>query len=208
MRGMGEIQFAPAQPPPPDPPYVPPHWLEVILNAVGKVLVWIGEHVLAPIGLGLSRGWNLLVLLVMIVGVAALGWLAWHLLLPAWRRWRARPAAVDADWTPAPAAALALLEDADRLAAEGRFADAVHLLLRRSVAEIATARPTLLAPSSTAREIAALPALPAAMRHAFATIADEVERARYALRLPGAAEWHRAREAYAAFAHESLGRAA
>jgi hypothetical protein len=77
--------------------------------------------------------------------------------------------------------------------------------LQRSVADIAAARPDWLSPSSTAREIALLPALPATARQAFATMAEEVERARYALRAPGLGEWQRARGAYAAFALEPIG---
>ncbi|WP_333838443.1 hypothetical protein [Novosphingobium sp.] len=203
MRGMGDIQFAPVTPPPPDPPYVPPHWLEVIARAIGRVLVWLGDHVLGPLGLGLARGWNLLLLLVIIAGAAALLWLAWGALAPWLRALRDRRQA-DPEWTPAPAAALALLEDADRLAEAGQYEEAVHLLLRRSVADIVSARPDWVAPSSTAREIAGLAALPAAARRAFTVMADEVERARYALRAAGRSEWDRARAAYAAFALERL----
>ena len=101
-------------------------------------------------------------------------------------------------------AALALLEDADALAAQGRFDEAVHLLLQRSVHHIASARPDWLSPSSTAREISLLPGLPAAARQAFLLITREVERSLYALRALAADDWHRARAAYAAFALQDL----
>ena len=97
-------------------------------------------------------------------------------------------------------AALALLEDADRLAAEGRFDEATHLLLKRSVGQIAAARPDLLEPSSTAREIAELPALSEAARGAFALIAGRVERSLFALRRLSVDDWDAARAAYADFA--------
>jgi len=199
MRDMGEIQFAPVAPPPPDPPYVPPHWLEVILRALGSALEWINEHVFMPLGLGLAKGGQAIALAVLAVGVAALAWLAWSLFWPWWQARQPRAGAALPEWAPAPQAAQALLEDADALAAQGRFAEAVHLLLQRSVADIA-ARPDWLEPSSTAREIASMPALPPAARSAFATMANEVERALYALRAPGQGEWQRARSAYAAFA--------
>src|SRR5690606_442515 len=96
--------------------------------------------------------------------------------------------------------ALALLEDADRLAAEGRYDEAAHLLLRRSVGQIAAARPGLLDPSNTAREIAALPALPDTARRAFAIIAGRVEASLFALRALSADDWRAARAAYADFA--------
>ena len=70
-----------------------------------------------------------------------------------------------------------------------------HLLLMRSVGQIAEARPDLIDPSSTAREISALPALPAKAAHAFATIAERVERSLFALRSLSAEDWHAARAA-------------
>src|SRR5690606_7597707 len=105
-----------------------------------------------------------------------------------------------AEWTPGESEAAALLEDADRLAAEGRYDEATHLLLKRSVSQIRSARPGLLEPSSTAREIAALPALPEGARGAFRTIAERVERSLFALRHLDADDWRAAREAYARFA--------
>lgn len=207
MRGMDTIQFDPVPPPPPEVPYVPPHWLQVVLDALGKVLVWINDTIFLPLGLGLARSGQVILVLVLLTGAVALAWLAWGALWPWWQARRARTAAMP-EWAPTPEAALALLEHADALAAQGRYAEAVHLLLQRSVADIAAVRPDWLAPSSTAREIAALPVLPGAARTAFATMADEVERARYALRAAGLNEWQRARAAYAAFALERLAGAA
>jgi hypothetical protein len=207
MRGMDNIQFDPVPPPPPEVPYVPPHWLKVALDALDNVLVWINDTIFMPLGLGLARSGQVILVLVLLTGAVALAWLAWGVLWPWWQARRARTAAMP-EWAPAPEAALALLEDADALAAQGRYAEAVHLLLQRSVADIAAVRPDWLAPSSTAREIAALQVLPGAARTAFATMADEVERARYALRAAGLNEWQRARGAYAAFALERLGSAA
>ena len=104
------------------------------------------------------------------------------------------------EWALDTSETLALLEDADRLAAEGRFDEATHLLLRRSVGQIAAARPDLLEPSTTAREIAALQALPDGARRAFAVIAGRVERSLFALRSLSADDWNSARAAYADFA--------
>jgi hypothetical protein len=50
-----------------------------------------------------------------------------------------------------------------------------------------------------------IPGLPAQARQSFAVIAREVERSLYALRALAADDWHRAREAYAAFALADLG---
>ena len=103
-------------------------------------------------------------------------------------------------WAPSAAEALALLEDADRLAALGQYDEATHLLLKRSVGQIAAARPDWLHPASTAREIAVLPGLPARARDAFALIAARVERSLFALVLLGPDDWQAARAAYTQFA--------
>jgi hypothetical protein len=137
-------------------------------------------------------------------GVGLLAFVLWQVFAPLARARRpahdgsADPAAPD--WSPDSAEVLALLDEADRLAADGRYDEATHLLLRRSVAQISAARPGLLEPSSTAREIAALSALPDGVRGAFAVIAERVERSLFALCRLSADDWHAARGAYAEFA--------
>jgi len=127
-------------------------------------------------------------------------WIAWSLLWPLWRERGTRHEVAEPEWAPQREEALALLEDADRLAAQGLYGEAAHLLLKRSIGQIARARPDWLAPSSTAREIGTIAGLPGEARTAFGTIASLVERARYALRPLGADEWRAAREAYSRFA--------
>ena len=61
-------------------------------------------------------------------------------------------------------------------------------------------RPDWVEPSSTARELAALPALPDGARTAFRIIAERVERSLFALRALDRADWEAARAAYADFA--------
>jgi len=193
MRDAGDIQLAPV---PPDPPPVSPEWLK----AIGRFLEWL----LSPLGrlLGASWGWVELALLVgAAIGVA---WIAWSLLWPLWKGRKSRASAPAPEWAPAREEALALLEDADALAANGHFDEAAHLLLRRSVGQIAKARPDWLQPSSTAREIGGLTGLPPSARLAFAEIAALVERARYALRALDSDDWTRARAAYARFALERI----
>jgi len=75
---------------------------------------------------------------VVLAALAILVFLARELLPERWfRRKRATPVATD--WRPAPEQARALLEDADGLAAAGRFEEAIHLLLFRSIDELAAA---------------------------------------------------------------------
>lgn len=193
MRNSADIQFAPV---PPDPPQETPEWLK----ALGRFLEWL----LSPLGRLLGTGWSV-VEMVLLVG-ACLGalWIAWVLLWPLWQQRRNRPKTTAPEWQPQREEALALLEDADRLAALGQFDEAAHLLLQRSVGQIARARPDWLSPSSTAREIGAIAALPDEARRAFGVIATLVERARYALRGLDAADWATARDAYARFALQRL----
>lgn len=191
---MREIQYAPLLPYNP-PKADPPEWLEALFRFLARVL--------KPLGKLLGTGWSAVEILLAVLALLGAAWIGWTL----FQRWRlARAMAAPAPSAPVidRAAALALLEDADALAAEGRFDEAVHLLLQRSVHHIAAARPDWLSPSSTAREISLIPGLPAAARQAFALIAREVERSLYALRALAAEDWHRAREAYAAFAHQNL----
>ena len=195
LRDDGDLQFAPVEIPPIKPPE--PSWFEKML---ARVFDFLGD-LLAPVGrlLGASWWWLQWVLLAALVAFVAV--LLWRMFGPGTglRRTAAAAAPVD-EWHPEAAASLALLEDADRLAAEGRFDEATRLLLQRSVGQIAAARPDWVEPSSTARELAALPALPDAARRAFAVIAERVERSLFALRALDRADWEAARAAYADFA--------
>nr|WP_070960980.1 hypothetical protein [Hyphomonas sp. Mor2] len=104
------------------------------------------------------------------------------------------------DLRPEEARAHALLEDADRLAAEGRFAEAVHLLLFRSIDDIQEKRTGLIGRSLTAREIGALGLLPDAVRNALSPIIRIVERSFFGGRVVDEAGWQEARSSYESFA--------
>ena len=104
------------------------------------------------------------------------------------------------EWRPEADAARALLEDADALAAQGRFAEAAHLLLLRSVEDIEGRDAKLLRPSLTSRDIAELEALPSPARGAFGRITDVVERSFFGGRDVDAGGWAECRRAYADFA--------
>jgi hypothetical protein len=198
LRADGNVQFAPVTIPETTPPK--PGWLSQLLD---KVFAWLGD-LLAPLGEALAGSWWWLQwALAAIVALFAVVLLV-RLVDPAWFRRRKRDgtgaAASQDEWRPDAAASLALLEDADRLAAEGRFDEATRLLLLRSVSQISAARPDWVEPSSTARELAALPALPDAARAAFGVIAARVEASLFALRALDRADWDAARAAYAEFA--------
>lgn len=194
LRDDGDIQFAPVDIPEIKPPE--PSWFEKML---GNLFQFLGE-LFAPLGqlFGASWFWLQWVLLGAVVIFVII--LLVRNFAPFALRQRKAAAAAEDEWQPEHAATLALLEDADRLAAQGRFDEATRLLLQRSVGQIAAARPDWVEPSSTARELAALPALPEAARTAFRVIAERVERSLFALRALERADWEAARAAYAEFA--------
>lgn len=195
IRNDGDLQFAPVDIPDITPPE--PNWFERML---AQLFAWLGD-LFAPIGalLGASWWWLQWVLLAALVIFVVV--LLVRMFGPgASANKKGEADTVEEEWRPDRAATLALLEDADRLAAEGRFDEATRLLLQRSVAHIADARPAWVEPSSTARELAALPALPEAARSAFRVIAERVERSLFALRALSRDDWDAARAAYAEFA--------
>ena len=79
---------------------------------------------------------------------------------------------------------------------EGRFEEAVHLLLLRGVADIAVRRPQLIGPDLTSRDIAALSELPDAARPGFKLMADIVERTYFGGHPVDQKGWRQARDAY------------
>ena len=202
VRGDDSIQYAPL--PEPEEPETP-EWLERFLDWLGDVFSPVGEALATAMGaIGLS--WPVLQWVLLALAVLGLGVLVFRFVQPF--RHRAPEPTPEPEWAPDRHAALDLIAEADRLAAEGRFDAATHLLLQRSVGQIAELRPDLLRPSSTAREIAALPVLSDAAREAFAAIATRVERSLFALRRLDQADWQAARAAYSRFALGPEARAA
>ena len=177
-RGI-QFDFAGAPAPPPPPPWLEP--LVELLKAIAPVLPYIF--------------WGGVIL-----GAALILYFIARELAPAsWFRKKKAEAAV-ADWRPEPEKARALLEDADGLAAAGRFEEAIHLLLFRSIDDLRARRPGAVKPALTSRDIAGLDALPAAPRDAFARLARAVELTFFGGRPAGADEFGAARRDYEAFA--------
>lgn len=180
LRADPSLQFSM----PVEKPEPPPAWLEGLI----KFFVDNGD-VIRPVFYTL---------------LAALGlWLAWLIGKPLYRRWQERrpgePRA-EAEWRPEASAARKLLEEADALAREGRFGEAAHLLLFRSIEDIHAKAPDVVQPALTSREIARAERLPDAARGPFGTIAALVERSLFAGRPLDASGWSEARTAYADFA--------
>jgi hypothetical protein len=104
------------------------------------------------------------------------------------------------EFRPTEARAKALLEEADRLAALGKFDEAAHTLLYRSIADIEERLPRSIRKAQTSREIAGLAALPQAVRTAFEPITRAVERSWFGGLKLNADDYQVCRKAYADFA--------
>lgn len=186
MRADETMQFEPLATPMPDPP---PDWLVDL----GRFL----ERIFSAVVDFFGATWPVMKWVLLALAIAA----ALALIVHTVRSWAGSDKRLGpAQWAPQREEALALLEEADRLAAEGRYDEATRLLLHRSVGQIRAAHPSWLEPASTAREIATLPGLTERARSAFAIIAQRVERSLFALRPLAQADWTSARGAYADFA--------
>jgi|GEM_PF-1072279 len=102
-------------------------------------------------------------------------------------------------YVPDTDAAQILLEDVDKLAGEGKFADAIHTLLFRSIQDIEDKRPHSIRQSFTSREIAELQILSPEARSAFSQIGRVVEEGFFGSRALGKAEFEACRDAYLQF---------
>lgn len=104
------------------------------------------------------------------------------------------------DLIPDETAARSLLGDAEALAREGRFAEAVHALLFRSIDLIQKNDASAVKRSFTAREIGQLSALPQSLREGLSPIIRIVERSYFGGRQVDQSQWSQARDAYRSFA--------
>ena len=169
-----------------DPIEEPPEWLKALVR-------WLGDY-----------SWLLEYLFWGFVGLLVLGLLAFIVMRLTGMDWPWRRKRTDGEeaeeWRPAEAPARALLREADALAAEGRFSEAAHLLLFRSIEEIESRRPKLVRPALTSRDIAGASALPDRPKRAFATIVHHVELSLFGGRILAEPDWRQCRAAYEEFA--------
>ncbi|MGB3166593.1 MAG: hypothetical protein WBA68_07455 [Alteraurantiacibacter sp.] len=189
VRADDAIQFAetpmPTQPPPPD-------WFVTFMEWLARIF--------EPVAMFLIANWFWIKWMLLAIGIALVILFLVKMIAPDMLRRVTRKTGEEEDWSPDQGEALALLEEADRMAAEGRYDEATHLLLKRSVGQIAAARPDIVEPSSTARELSAEPRIPDGARSAFGVIAQRVERSLFALTKLSPEDWQAARSAYADFA--------
>lgn len=107
------------------------------------------------------------------------------------------------EYRPATERAHALLEEADRLAKEGRYGEAVRVLLHRSIEDMETAFPASIAPSMTSREISTVEHLSTQGRATFTKIARAVEYSLFAGHPLSSDTYVECRRAYESFALEA-----
>jgi len=114
---------------------------------------------------------------------------------------KAKAAAAPApDYRPTAVRARALLEEADRLASEGRYGEAARVLLHRSIEDFEDALKMVIGPALTSREIARLDRLSPQARTTFSGIATAVERSLFGGEALTASQYGVCRQAYAEFA--------
>jgi hypothetical protein len=104
------------------------------------------------------------------------------------------------DVRPDAGMARGLLEEADALARAGKFAEAVHLLLFRSIEDIQTRLEGGVPKSLTAREIGGLQHLPERAKSGLGPIIRIVERSFFGGRPVDSEGWQEARASYEDFA--------
>ena len=159
------VQFSFTVSPTP-PKWIEPEWMKVLGRWLGGTIRFLTPYAVDLFWMGVGAA------------IVAVLYLIIRELMGARWPFRRKPTTrrKPVDWRPEAFRARALLADADRLAADGRFDEAAHLLLFRSIDDIEDRRPRLVRPALTARDIGALNALPPAAREAFGRVAAAVER--------------------------------
>ena len=191
---------------PPAPPQTPEwlraflNWLGEMLEPVGRFFRWIGGFMPDAPAARIML-WSLLA-----IAVAFILWTIYlRLRTGEWRLPRIRRAPVpemaeEEQWTPGHEPVHSWLREADELAGQGRFAEAVHHLLFRSIEDISNRRPNAVRPALTSREISAAEVIPNQARGLFTGLVSLVERSLFGGRPVGEEDWTTARAAYADFA--------
>lgn len=204
LRADPSIQFVFTRPPPePKPPswlMAILEWLGRLLEPVGRFLRWLGSFLPdAPFA-------RIFMVAVLAIGACAFLWAVYQRVktgewrLPSFRRAPLLESVLDEEWAPEDSPVREWLREADVLAEQGRYAEAIHHLLFRSIEDISRKQPDVIRPALTSREIGATAALPTRARVLFVGIVKLVEQSLFGGRAVSRDDWTEARLAYADFA--------
>lgn len=192
LKRNDNLQFELPVPPPKEPPKDRPDWLQAIMDFFENFFSFLAPF-LELIFYGLLA---VVVLTIVYFIVRELGLIR--------RPQRKDPKPVEAEaiplYAPDQNEARVLLESVDALAAAGKFEEAVHTLLFRSIQDIDLKRPNTIRRSLTSREIASLDILTRDARDAFSLIGKVVEDSYFGGRPLGMEDFQRCRAAYEQFA--------
>ena len=175
----------------PDAPPSPPDWLEPLARFIGFIapyfvyIFWAGVIVVV----GLIIYTIAIEIMRRLPDAKRASELTGELPIPEFRPSRQR--------------AHVLLDEADRLAAEGRFAEAVRIILHRSIEDMETAFPGSISPAMTSREIQHVTYLSETGRTTFSRIASAVETSLFAGRPLDRQRFLECRTAYETFVAEA-----
>lgn len=142
------------------------------------------------LGAGAFLGKAIFVILLLVAVVLIGAWIVQA--LPRWRQGRAAPGgpAERPDAATGPERET-VFEDASRLAAEGRYAEAVHALLLAAIRHFAERSRFQVPPSRTSRELVRLLPLGPEAREAFAELVRTVELSLFGGAPVGPEDWER-----------------
>jgi len=190
-----QFDFTNAPPPPPKPET--PKWLQAIADFFGDIFGAFGGFFdgLSFVFISIFYG-------IFWLGVGALVMVVLYLLATTIMAADLGSKNQKAEASPPPlyqpkkAQGRILLNEIDALAAQGKYAEAIHTLLFRSIQDIDANRPNVIRRSLTSREIGDLTILTPKARQVFSNIASIVERSFFGGQDIGEANFYTARAAY------------
>lgn len=186
-----QFELPPAEPK--EPPKPPPDWLKPIIDFLEAVFGFIGLF-LPYIFYGLL-GLGVVAILYFVLREVVESRFATRQVKTAPIKKVEKPL-----YAPTSEEARVLLETVDALAAAGKYNEAVHTLLFRSIQDIDLKRPNTIRRSLTSREIAGLDILTPATRDAFSLIGRVVENSYFGGQPIDQSDFQTCREAYVQFA--------
>lgn len=135
----------------------------------------------------------------LLVGIAVILLVVWLLMEGADRRAKEEPGSKSdggREGEPAPEGRDFALDDATRLAAQGLYAEAMHVLLLVAIHQVAERSRASLPPSRTSRELVRLLPLGTESREAFGEMVRAVERTLFGGAPAGAQDYQRSLECF------------